>query len=110
MGDIYVMQRANGDLFALDHHGRTCVPLFHTSGDAMTARSRNGDMLLFKPVVIDARLLKEIAPKAGRNDVDLLLVKDPLRSLKRGDLVDHAELVLFAGNHTGSQQMLSEGP
>jgi hypothetical protein len=46
MGDIYIMQRANGDLFALDHHGRICAPLFHSSRDAMTARSRNGDMLL----------------------------------------------------------------
>ena len=100
MTDIYVMQRANGDLFALDHYGRFRVTLFHSRVDAMTARSRNGDMLLFKPGVIDARLLKEIAPKAGRNDVDLLLVKDPLRSLKRGDLVDHAELVLIVGNHT----------
>lgn len=99
MTDIYVMQRANRDLFALDHHGRSCVPLFHSSRDAMTARSRNGDMLLFKPVVLDARLLGKIAPKSGRNDIDFLLVKDPLRNLKRGDMVDHAELVLIVGNH-----------
>jgi hypothetical protein len=100
MSNIYVMQRANGDLFALDRRGRICVPLFHNSRDAMTARSRNGDMLLFKPVVLDARLLLEITPKAGRNDVDVLLVKDPLRSLKRGDPVHPEELVLFVGNHT----------
>jgi hypothetical protein len=66
----------------------------------MTARSLNGEMLLFKPVILDARLLLEIAPKAGRNDVGYLLVKDPLRSLKRGDRVDHGELVLVVGNHT----------
>lgn len=99
MSDIYAMQRANGDVFALDHNGRLCVPLFHSSRDAMTARSRNGDMLLFKPVALDTRLLGELVPKGGQN-VDLLLVKDPLRSLKRGDLVDHAELVLIVGNHT----------
>lgn len=99
MSDLYVMQRANGDLFALDHHGRHRVPLFHSRVDAMTARLRNGDMLLFKPVVVDARLLGEMTPKGGRNDVDFLLVKDPLRSLKRGDRVDHAELVLIVGNH-----------
>ena len=99
MTDIYVMQRANGDLFALDHHGRFRVPLFHTRGDAMTARLRNGDMLLFKPVVLDARLLGEMIPKGGRKDVDFLLVKDPLLSLKRGDPVDHGELVMILGNH-----------
>ena len=100
MSDIYAMQRANGDVFALDNKGRFCVPLFHSSGDAMTARMRNGDMLLFKPVALDARLLRELEPEAGQNNVDLLLVKDPLRSLKRGAQVDHAELVLIVGNHT----------
>ncbi len=100
MSDIYAMQRANGDVFALDHKGRFCVPLFHSSRDAMTARSRNGDMLLFKPVALDTRLLRELVPKGGQNNVDLLLVKDPVRSLKRGALVDHAELVLIVGNHT----------
>jgi hypothetical protein len=100
VSDIYAMQRANGDVFALDNKGRFCVPLFHSSRDAMTARLHNGDMLLFKPVALNARLLRELAPKAGPNNVDLLLVKDPLRSLKRGDRVDHAELVLIVGNHT----------
>jgi len=100
MSDIYAMQRANGDVFALDNKGRFCVPLFHSSGDAMTARMRNGDMLLFKPVALDARLLRELEPKGGQNNVDLLLVKDPLRSLKRGDHVAHAELVSIVGNHT----------
>ena len=89
------MQRANGDVFALDDHGRFCVPLFHSTRDAMTARLRNGDMLTFKPVALDARLLRELAPEGGQNNVDLLLVKDPLRSLKHGSLVEHAELVLL---------------
>lgn len=100
MSEIYAMQRANGDVFALDNKGRFCVPLFHSSRDAMTARMRNGDMLLFKPVALDARLLRELDPKGGQNNVDLLLVKDPLRSLKHGDQIDHAELVLIVGNHT----------
>jgi hypothetical protein len=100
MSDIYAMQRANGDVFALDNKGRFCVPLFHSSRDAMTARLRNVEMLLFKPVALDARLLRKLKPEGGQNNVDLLLVKDPLRSLKRGDQVDHAELTLIVENHT----------
>jgi len=92
------MQRANGDVFALDDHGRFCVPLFHSSRDALTARLRNGDMLLFKPVAIDNRLLRELAPEGGQNNVDLLLVKDPLRSLKHGSPVEHAELRLLVSD------------
>ena len=100
MSDIYAMQRANGDVFALDNNGRFCVPLFHSSRDAMAARLRHGDMLLFKPVALDARLLRELRPKVGQNNVDLLLVKDPLRSLKLGNPVDQAELTLIVRNHT----------
>jgi hypothetical protein len=47
MTDIYAMQRANGDVFALDDKGRFCVPLFHNIRDAMTARLRNGDLNLW---------------------------------------------------------------
>ena len=100
MSDIYAMQRANGDVFALDNKGRYSVPLFRSSRDAMTARLRNGDMLLFKPVALDARLLRQLRPNGDQNNVDLLLVKDPLRSLKRGDQVGHAELTSIVGNHT----------
>ena len=74
------------------------MPLFHSSSDAMTARSRNGDMLLFKPIALNDRLLREIDLKEGRSDVALLLVNDPLRSLKYGRLIEHAELLLLLGN------------
>ena len=94
MSDIYVMQRANGDVFALDHHGRFRVPLFHSSRDAMIARSRNWEMLLFKPVPLDARLLKELVPIGGRSEVDFWLVNDPLANLNRGHLVEHAQLAM----------------
>ena len=96
------MQRANGDVFALDHNGGFCVPLFHSSSDAMTARSRNTDMLVFKPTALDDRLLREIAPQRNGNDVTLLLVRDPLRSLKHGRLIEHADLVLLVGEGNGA--------
>ncbi len=95
MSDIYAMQRANCDCFALDDHGRFRVPLFHSRHDAMIARSRNLEMLLFKPVPLNARLLKELVPIGGGSDVDFWLVKDPLLSLNRGRLVEHAQLALL---------------
>jgi len=95
MSDIYAMQRANGDWFALDDRGRFRVPLFLSSHDAMMARMRNFGMLLFKPVALDARLLKEMVPVGGAHDVEFWLVKDPLVSLNRGRLVEHAQLALL---------------
>jgi hypothetical protein len=92
MSVIYAMQRANGDVFALDHHGRIRVPLFHNSRSAMLARSRNFGMLLFKPVTLDAGLLDELVQTGGGNDVDFWLVDDPSISLNRGCLVPYAQL------------------
>ena len=92
MSDIYVMQRANGDVFALDDHGRFRVPLFNSSSDAFQARLRNFEMLLFKPVQLDAGLLKQLVPVGGAGEVDFWLVNDPLINLNRGRLIEPAQL------------------
>jgi hypothetical protein len=98
MSDIYVMQRANGDVFALDDHGRVRVPLFNSSGDAFLARLRNFGMLLFKPVPLDAGLLNQLVPLGGAAEVDFWLVSDPLINLNRGRLVQPDQLALLMGN------------
>ena len=95
MSDIYVMQRANGDVFALDDHGRFRVPLFNSSSDAFLARLRNFGMLLFKPVQLNAALLKELVPVSGAAEVDFWLVSDPLINLNRGRLVQPEQLALL---------------
>ena len=94
--DIYVMQRANGDVFALDAHGRYRVPLFNSSSDAFVARLRNFGMLLFKPVRLDADLLKQLVPSGGAAEVEFWLVGDPLVNLNRGRLVQPEQLALLA--------------
>src|SRR4030095_13809893 len=95
MSDIYVMQRANGDVFALDDLGRFRVPLFNSSSDAFLARSRNFGMLLFKPVQLDADLLKQLVPVGGAAEVDFWLVNDPLINLNRGRLRQPAQLAVL---------------
>lgn len=98
MSDIYVMQRANGDVFALDDHGRFRVPLFNSSSDAFLARLRNFGMLLFKPMQLDAGLLKQLVPVGGAAEVDFWLVNDPLINLNRGRLVQPAQLASLMGS------------
>jgi hypothetical protein len=98
MSHIYVMQRANGDVFALDDHGRFRVPLFNSSSDAILARLRNFGMLVFKPVQLDAGLLKQLVPVGGAAEVDFWLVNDPLINLNRGRLVQPAQLALLMGS------------
>ncbi|HKU76539.1 MAG TPA: hypothetical protein VJR02_21685 [Pyrinomonadaceae bacterium] len=95
MSDIFAMQRANGDWFALDHHGGLRVPLFHSIHDAMMARLHNFGLLLFKPVVVDARFLKKIAPLPGEDEMDFCLVDDPFASLNSGSIVGRRDLALL---------------
>jgi hypothetical protein len=92
MSDIFAMQRANGDWFALDHSGRLRVPLFSSIHDAMMARLRNFGLLLFEPVVIDALFLKNIVPLPGEDEVDFCIIDDPFASLSRGATVGRREL------------------
>ena len=98
MSDIYIMQRANGDVFAVDDHGRFRVPLFNSSSDAFLARLRNFGMLLFKPVQLDAGLLKQLVPLGGAAEVDFWLVSDPLINLNRGRLVQPEQLASLMGS------------
>jgi len=95
MSNIFAMQRANGDWFALDHHGGLRVPLFHSIHDAMMARLLNFGLLLFKPVVVDALFLKKIAPLPGEDAVDFCMVDDPFASLKSGSIVGRRDLALL---------------
>ena len=95
MSDIFAMQRANGDWFALDHHGRLRVPLFHSSQDARIAGLRNFGLLVFKPVLLNARFLKEIVPLPGEDEVDFCMVDDPFASLNRGSSMRRPELALL---------------
>jgi len=95
MSDIFAMQRANGDWFALDHYGRLRVPLFHSIHDAMMARLRNFGLLLFAPVVIDALFLKKIVPLPGEDEVDFCMIDDPFASLNGGATVGRQELALL---------------
>ena len=98
MSNFYAMQRANGDWFALDDHGRFRVPLFHSKHDAIMARSRNFGMLLFKPVQLDASLLEQLAPSGTAAEVEFWLVSDPLINLNRGRLVQPAQLAVLMGS------------
>ena len=95
MSDIFAMQRANGDWFALDHHGRLRVPVFHSSQDAMIARLRNFGLLVFKPVLLNARFLKQILPLPGEDEVDFCIVDDPFTSLNRGSPMRRTQLALL---------------
>lgn len=95
MSSLYAMRRANGDWFALDDRGRFRVPLFSSQRGGMLARVSHWGMLLFSPVALDGSALEELVTTDGAGETDFWLVDDPFTNLKRGRLIDRAQLSLL---------------
>jgi len=100
MTQLWAMQRANGDWFALDDHGDFRVPVFQSSGDAMQARAFNVEMLVFGPVTLDEVALKDLGRLNGSSH--FWLVDDANTNLKRGHRIDHAQLAALARGRGGN--------
>lgn len=95
MSEMYAMQRANGDWFALEDAGRLRAPVFHSSGEAIHARTLNAGMSLFKPVLLDEGALQEFAPTQTEAGACFWLVDNPSVNLQRGRPVEYAQLALL---------------
>ncbi len=105
MNSMYAMQRANGDWFAFDDHGRLRVPVFRSSRDAMSARMRNAGMLLFKPVALDERAIVDMASSDGNSAVYFWLVDNSATNVKYGRSIEHAQLARLTRD-TGEQPLV----
>jgi hypothetical protein len=94
---LYAMQRANGDWFALDDHGKYRVPVFHSTREAMIARSRDTGMECFKPVALDEMAFTDITT-TDQGKACFWLIGDPSINLSRGRALDQAQLALMLRN------------
>ena len=97
MKNLFVMRRANGDWFALDDQGSFRVPVFHSPGDAMVARSRETGMECFKPVMLDATAFMNLTT-TDEGKACFWLVSDPLMKLSRGRALDGEQLKQYLNN------------
>lgn len=106
MKTLFAMRRANGDWFALDDSGSFRVPVFHTSGEAMLARSLDTGMECFRPVVLDDVAFKNLTT-TDEGKACYWLVADPLLKLSRGRSLDTKQLEEFRRN--GDGELLKSG-
>ncbi|HET8671554.1 MAG TPA: hypothetical protein VFM05_13265 [Candidatus Saccharimonadales bacterium] len=91
MKTFYAMRRANGDWFAVTDKGNLRMPIFNSSGDAMTARWRDSGMECFRPVTFDTSTLEELRRTDGHT-ASFLMITDPSRRLKHGLRLSFTEL------------------
>lgn len=95
MDNMYAMQRANGNWFAVNDAEGLRVPVFCSSDEAMQARARNAGMLLFKPIALDDCALNDLA-LLDEDVVGFWLVTNPFAHFNHGRPLDHDQLTLLA--------------
>ena len=100
MKNLFAMRRANGDWFALDDKGSFRVPIFHSSGAAMTARMQEPGMECFRPVIVDEAAFANLTT-TDDGKASFWLVADPLMKLSRGRALDHRELYAVMNEREG---------
>lgn len=108
MNTLFAMRRANGDWFALDDRGSFRVPVFHSPGDAMLARSRETGMECFKPVELDAIALTNLTT-TDEGKACFWLVSEPLMKLSRGRALDRKQLQQYLNNDAGQSAQSGAG-
>ena len=106
MGKVFGMQRANGDWFALADRKSFRVPLFRSSIDAMQARAFNPEMMLFKPVLLNGRALKDLAAEENGDAAHFWLVDDFQVNLKRGHRLQYGQLTALCYDATDTKTKL----
>ncbi|HWN09959.1 MAG TPA: hypothetical protein VNO50_11975 [Pyrinomonadaceae bacterium] len=102
MKTFFAMRRANGDWFALDDNGLFRVPVFHSSGAAMVARSRDAGMECFRPVALDDKSFRNLTT-TDEGKACFWLIDDPLMKLSRGRSLEGKDLAQLMKN--GAQQL-----
>jgi hypothetical protein len=95
MGELYVMRRANGDLFAEQINGELVIPVWSSEEEVARFKARNPELIIFLPARLDRPLIKRI--KSGLLDVGttkffLLSDNDPDAHLDEGRQVKLEEL------------------
>jgi hypothetical protein len=69
MSEMYVMRRANGDLFTEEIEGRLLIPVWSSRETVARYKERNPKLINFLPARLDQkyrRLLSAVGRRAGR--------------------------------------------
>jgi hypothetical protein len=90
--NLFGMQRANGDWFAIREPSRFRVPLFSSVDEARATRAFNVDLLVCRAVLFDERALKQVAEREADRSVYFWLVDQYSRNMRRGIALERDQL------------------
>ena len=111
MGELYVMRRANGDIFAEQVNGNLVIPVWSSKDEVARYKARNPELIIFLPARLDRSLIRRI--KSGLSDAGttrflLLSDNDPDAYLYDGRPVKLEEL--FPEEQSGTQSAQAQAP
>ena len=95
MSEMYVMRRANGDLFTQEVEGRLLLPVWSSREAVARYKERNPELMIFLPARLDQKLFNRLASdlgREGRTDFFLLSEDAPDAYLKDGRLISPEEI------------------
>lgn len=87
MSDVYVMRRANGDLFTEETDERLIIPVFKNVEAAARYRERNPELMTFLPMRVNRPLISKLIGRLGSErtaEMILLTEDDPDADLTDG--------------------------
>ena len=92
MKELFVMRRANGNLFTEDINGKLHLPVWSSEEAAMRYRERNPKLVVFLPQRFSRSLLKSLTDSQGSPELFLLSDEDSNADLEDGKPVSLAEV------------------
>lgn len=100
MSTMYVMRRANGDLFTEETEGGVRIPIWSSEDSVARYKARNPELAVFLPTRLEQSVLKKVTEMASATRTELYLLSDdsPSAQLFDGRPIKPEEL--FEGRHT----------
>jgi hypothetical protein len=95
MNDLFVMRRANGDLFTEEVDGRVVLPVWSGRDSVERYRERNPRLMIYFPAPLDAKTLKTAS--SGQLPLEYFLLEegDPDADLEEGRMISPDEVLLL---------------
>ncbi len=100
--DLFGMQSANGDWFAIREPTRLRVPLFSSVAEARATRAFNVDLLVCTAALFDERALKQVAELGEDRGVYFWLVEQYSRNMRRGTALEREEVQRMLNEDIGN--------
>jgi hypothetical protein len=95
MSDMYVMRRANGDLFTDETKaGNIRIPVWPNADATVRYKARNPELLVYLPAGLDHSLIKKIRALGAEGTIEFFLLSDndPDADLNAGRPIEPEEL------------------